>query len=153
MKKVLADIALIILCGVLLGGCAKEDAPGLYNAVIRAVGDLPLTESASLRGVRAFGEDHYTGTYSADYVHCSRREILFGGICIDRAAGDEITVSCELTVKDGAAQLFWKSGNDEPAVLLEAGGTYADTLTLPKAGNYIGIECFDFTGSLELTIE
>lgn len=153
MRRLLATLALIALCGGLLGGCGKEDALDLYNAVIGAVGDLPLTEDASLRGARDFGADHYTGAYSADYAHCSRREILFGGISIDREAGDTITVSCELTVEGGAAQVFWKSGNAEPAVLIESSGTYAGTLTLPKAGNYIGIECFDFTGSLEMKIE
>ena len=153
MRRLFTTLLLLVLCCCALTGCSKDDAPGLYRAVIQAVGDLPLTDDASLQGVRAFGEDHYTGTYKASYAHFSRREILFGGICVDREAGNEIAVSCTLTVEDGAAQVFWQSGNEQAATLIEAGGTYFSTLTLPKAGNYIGIECFDFTGSIDLSIE
>ena len=32
-------------------------------------------------------------------------------------------------------------------------GTYSDTITLPEGGNYIGIECENFTGNIELNIE
>ncbi|CAG9707182.1 hypothetical protein [Clostridium neonatale] len=32
-------------------------------------------------------------------------------------------------------------------------GTYSNTLTLPDGGNYIGIECDNFTGSIEMNIE
>ena len=35
---------------------------------------------------------------------------------------------------------------DEAVTLLETTGTYSDTITLPDGGNYIGIECEDFTG-------
>lgn len=28
-----------------------------------------------------------------------------------------------------------------------------NTITLPEGGNYIGIECEDFTGSIELNVE
>ena len=34
---------------------------------------------------------------------------------------------------------------------IEATGTYSDTITLPDGGNYIGIECENFTGNIELT--
>ena len=37
--------------------------------------------------------------------------------------------------------------------LIEATGTYSDTITLPDGGNYIGIECENFTGNIELNIE
>ena len=30
---------------------------------------------------------------------------------------------------------------------------FSDTITLPDGGNYIGIECEDFTGNIELNIE
>ena len=30
---------------------------------------------------------------------------------------------------------------------------YSDTITLPEGGNYIGIECENFTGSIELNME
>ena len=42
---------------------------------------------------------------------------------------------------------------DEAVTLLETTGTYSDTITLPDGGNYIGIECEDFTGKIEMNIE
>ena len=41
----------------------------------------------------------------------------------------------------------------EEVTLIEATGTYSDTITLPDAGNYIGIECENFTGNIELNIK
>ena len=46
-----------------------------------------------------------------------------------------------------------KNTVDEAVTLIEATGTYSDTITLPDGGNYIGIECESFTGSIELNIE
>ena len=51
------------------------------------------------------------------------------------------------------AKVFWISGADEEVTLLETTGTYSDPITLPEGGNYIGIECEDFTGSIELNVE
>ena len=41
----------------------------------------------------------------------------------------------------------------QEVTLLETTGTYSDTITLPEGGNYIGIECENFTGSIELNME
>ena len=38
-------------------------------------------------------------------------------------------------------------------LLMIVTGTYSDTITLPEGGNYIGIECENFTGNIELNIE
>ena len=43
--------------------------------------------------------------------------------------------------------------DDEAVTLLETTGTYSDTITLPDGGNYIGIECEDFTGKIEMNIK
>ena len=48
---------------------------------------------------------------------------------------------------------FMICGSDEAVTLIEATGTYSDTITLPDGGNYIGIECENFTGNIELNIE
>ena len=45
------------------------------------------------------------------------------------------------------------SGADEEVTLFETIGTYSGTITLPEGGNYIGIECENFTGNIELNIE
>ena len=56
-------------------------------------------------------------------------------------------------LREGTAKVFWISGSDEAVTLIEATGTYSDTITLPDGGNYIGIECENFTGNIELNIE
>ena len=72
---------------------------------------------------------------------------------IKREAGKELSIDCTLEVTEGTAKVFWISGSDEAVTLLETTGTYSDTITLPEGGNYIGIECEDFTGSIELNVE
>uniref|UniRef100_UPI003FEFAD7C hypothetical protein n=1 Tax=Dysosmobacter welbionis TaxID=2093857 RepID=UPI003FEFAD7C len=97
--------------------------------------------------------DDYTGSYTADYEDFSDTEYLFGGTSIKREAGKELSIDCALEVTDGTAKVFWISGADEAVTLLETTGTYSDTITLPEGGNYIGIECENFTGSIELNME
>ena len=79
--------------------------------------------------------------------------LLFGGTSIKREAGKDLSIDCALEVTDGTAKVFWISEADEEVTLLETTGTYSDTITLPEGGNYIGIECENFTGSIELNME
>lgn len=70
-----------------------------------------------------------------------------------QASTMELSIDCTLEITEGTAKVFWISGSDEAVTLIEATGTYSDTITLPDGGNYIGIECEDFTGNIELNIE
>ena len=83
----------------------------------------------------------------------SDTEYLFGGTSIKREAGKEISITCNLEVDEGTAKVFWSSGAEEPVTLIETTGEYQDTITLPDGGNYIGIECENFTGNIKLEIE
>ena len=83
----------------------------------------------------------------------SGTEYLFGGTSIKRESGKELSIDCTLEITEGTAKVFWISGSDEAVTLIEATGTYSDTITLPDGGNYIGIECENFTGNIELNIE
>ena len=97
--------------------------------------------------------DEYTGIYTADYENFSDTAYLFGGTSIKREAGKELSIDCTLEVTEGTAKVFWISGSDKAVTLIETTGTYSDTITLPDGGNYIGIECENFTGNIELNIE
>ena len=105
------------------------------------------------KGTKEKGIDDYTGTYTADYKNFSDTEYLFGGTSIKREAGKELSIDCALEITEGTAKVFWISGSDEEVTLIETPGTYSDTITLPDGGNYIGIECEDFTGNIEMNIE
>ena len=56
---------------------------------------------------------------------------MFGGTSIKREAGKELSIDCTLEITEGTAKVFWISGSDEAVTLIEATGTYSDTITLP----------------------
>lgn len=149
--------SLVLVCtfaiGLSLTGCSKDEIQDQYNNVIQLAGNATLTGDLSLKGKRTYGDDHYTGTYVADYKDFSKTEYLFGGTSIERENGKDISVSCDLEVTEGTAQVFWISGSDDPVILLEASDSYSETLTLPEGGNYFGITGDNFKGHLEMNIE
>ena len=153
MKKIVLALALILVGSFMLSGCSKDEILNHYNNIVQSAGSIELTGKSSLQGEKEKGIDDYTGTYTADYANFSGTEYLFGGTSIKREAGKELSIDCALEVTDGTAKVFWISGADEEVTLLETTGTYSDTITLPEGGNYIGIECENFTGSIELNME
>ena len=149
--------SLVLVCtlaiGLSLTGCSKDEILDQYNNVVQLAGNATLTGDLSLKGKRTYGDDHYTGTYVADYKDFSKTEYLFGGTSIERENGKDISVSCDLEITEGTAQVFWISGSDNPVILLEATDSYSETITLPEGGNYIGITGNNFTGHVELDIK
>lgn len=153
MKKIVLPLILILFGTTILSGCTKDEILNHYNNVVQSAGSIELTGNSSLQGKKDNGIDDYTGTYQADYKAYTGTEYLFGGTSIKREAGKDISVTCTLEVTSGTAKVFWISGADEAVTLLETTGTYSDTITLPDGGNYIGIECENFTGNIEMDIE
>ena len=149
--------SLVLVCtlaiGLSLTGCSKDEILDQYNNVVQLAGNATLAGDLSLKGKRTYGDDHYTGTYVADYKDFSKTEYLFGGTSIERENGKDISVSCDLEITEGTAQVFWVSRSDDPVILLEATDSYSETITLPEGGNYIGVTGNNFTGHLEVNIE
>lgn len=153
MKKGIVSLTLFLFGVCTLSGCTKDEILNHYNNIVQSAGSVELTGNLSLQGKKEKGIDDYTGSYQADYKDFSSTEYLFGGTSIKREAGKEISITCNLEVDEGTAKVFWSSGAEEPVILIETTGKYKDTLTLPDSGNYIGIECEDFSGNIELDIE
>ena len=153
VKKIVLSLCLILLGASVLSGCTKDEFLDQYNNIVQSAGSIDLTGKSSLQGEKEKGIEDYTGTYTADYANFSGTEYLFGGTSIKREAGKELSIDCTLEITEGTAKVFWISGSDEAVTLIEATGTYSDTITLPDGGNYIGIECENFTGNIELNIE
>ncbi len=153
VKKIILSLCLIILGASVLSGCTKDEVLKQYNNIVQSAGSIALTGNSSLQGTKEKGIDDYTGSYTADYEDFSDTEYLFGGTSIKREAGKELSINCTLEVSEGTVKVFWISGSDEAVTLIETTGTYSDTITLPEGGNYIGVRCNDFTGSIELNIE
>ena len=151
MKKIV--LAFVLLGSFMISGCSKDEILDHYNNIVQSAGAIELTGKSSLQGEKEKGIDDYTGTYTADYANFSGTEYLFGGTSIKREAGKELSIDCTLEITEGTARVFWISGADEAVTLIEATGTYSDIITLPDGGNYIGIECENFTGNIELNIE
>lgn len=153
MKKIVLALTFVLVGSFMLAGCSKDEILNHYNSIVQSAGSIELTGKSSLQGEKEKGIDDYTGTYTADYANFSGTEYLFGGTSIKREAGKELFIDCTLEIMEGTAKVFWISGSDEAVTLIEATGTYSDTITLPDGGNYIGIECENFTGNIELNIE
>ena len=153
MKKLLYLMIVSVIGCFMMVGCTKDEVLKTYNDTIQIAGSSLITNETSLKGTKEKGIDDYTGTYQADYTKFSGTEYLFGGTSIEREAGKQVTVTCTLKITSGTAKLFWLSGSDEAKTLIETDGTYTETITLPDGGNYIGIECENFTGSLDLCIK
>ena len=82
--------------------------------------------------------------------------VLLGSFMLSGCSKDEILDHYNNIVQSaGAIELTGKSsleGTKEKGID-DYTGTYSDTITLPDGGNYIGIECENFTGNIELNIE
>lgn len=152
VRKKFLPMILLLLGSLILSGCTKDEVLRRYHNVLETIGESQLTDKRSLEGKKESGVDDYTGSYKANYQNFSNTEWLFGGTSIKRGAGKEITVTCTLRASEGHARVFWISGAEESAGLIETDGTYSGVLTLPDGGNYIGMECENFTGSIELEI-
>ena len=153
MKITAFIFTVLLLAGVFLPGCSKEQVLGAYDSVLQTAGSLVLTGSISLKGERTFGEDKYTGTYVSDYVNFTGEEVLFGGTALEARKEEAVTVTCTLTGSAGSAELMWNSGSYTAVTLAEADGTCSETVYLAPGSNYFSVVCDGFTGSINLKIE
>lgn len=153
MKLTVVVFTLLLLAGVLLPGCSKEQVLDVYSDAVELAGNVGLTNGLFLEGKREFGEDRYTGTYKVDYVNYTGEECPFGGTMLDKRAQEHVEVTCTVESQGGAVSLVWNCGGADPVVLAEGDGTFTETCYLAPGSNYFNILCEDFTGSVDLTIE
>ena len=130
VKKIVLSLCLILLGASVLSGCTKDEVLDQYNNIVQSAGSIALTGNSSLQGTKEKGIDDYTGCYTADYENFSDTEYLFGGTSIKREAGKELSIDCTLEIMEGTAKVFWISGSDEAVTLIEATGTYSDTIII-----------------------
>ena len=131
----------------------KDAILDAYGSLVDAAGAWALTPDRSLRGERVRGEDDYTGDYEADYEDFSGTELLFGGTTLDRAAGNTVEISCSLTVEEGEAAVFLRSGSEDLVLLLSGSGDYAGTIEVGGGSVYLGVWGEGVTGSVSIQIE
>lgn len=152
MKKRILVLALLLLAGMVLSGCSKDQVMDVYGAAVAAFGNVGLDSSLTLRGDREFGVDKYTGTYTAEYEDFTGEECPFGGTFLEKREQEHVTVTCAIERVSGEASLVWNCGAAEPVVLAQGEGEFTETAYLAPGSNYFDLEFDDFTGSVELTI-
>ena len=154
MRITAAIFTLLLLAGLLLPGCSKDQILDAYGTVVSLAGNVGLDTALTLQGERTFGEDKYTGTYTARYDGFTGEECPFGGTALERREGEHVTVTCALE-GDGSARLEWNCGYDTAVVLADTAGEAScdETVYLAPGSNYFNLVCEDFTGSVTLTIK
>ena len=131
----------------------KDALVDAYGSLVDAAGTLALTPESSLQGERIPGKDDYTGVYEAGYEDFSGTELLFGGTTLDREAGNTVEISCSLTVEEGEAAVFLRSGAEDLVLLLSGSGDYAGTIEVGGGSVYLGVWGEGVTGSVSIQIE
>lgn len=152
MKKLLLALAALLLAGSVLPGCSKDQALDVYGAAVAAFGNVGLDSSLTLKGDREFGEDKYTGTYTAEYEDYTGEECPFGGTFLEKREQEFVTVECVIERESGQAGLTWNCGAAEPVALAQGEGEFTQTVYLAPGSNYFNLEFEGFTGSVDLTI-
>lgn len=152
MKRRTILLSCMLLIFATLTACSKDEILNAYDKVVSSTGELQLTKERNLVGTKKSGEDDYTGEYNAKYENFTGKEYIFGGTTIDRKAGNEIEVKCNLNIEKGVAKLMFVSGSDDPEVLMEESGEWSGTIKLPKGGNYLFIEADDLYGTMKLEV-
>ncbi len=153
VRKRFIALLLVLLSLLLITGCAKDEFIGRYNDAIELVGDVPISWNPWLKGERAFGSTHYTGSYEAEYAAFTGTEFLFGGTSLETVEEGKLSISCVFEATKGEAELVFYSIGGEPTVLAGSDAPYEDAVELPVGSNYIAVRGKDFTGTVTLKIE
>ena len=150
--KALLAAALALCLVFALAGCSKDSILDGFNSLLHHVSQYALTDEKDLQGEKVEGVDTYTGSYTAEYDNFSGTEYLFGGTGLERESENELTVTYELTVASGSAELYWRD-KDNRYTLTETEGNGSNPVTLTAGDNYLFFEGEDFQGALHVTVE
>ena len=158
--KVIISLILILCLNFCVAGCGSNHDKGSlkdnlidgWDSWMQSFSKHALTKEKDLQGEKDKGDDAYTGTYTATYDEFNGKEFIFGGTALERANGNQLTVTYTLTIDEGTAELYWIAGSDEYTI---ANDNSEDTkeYTISSGDNYIVLKGEDFSGTLTLTVE
>ena len=131
----------------------KDHLLEAYGTLLDEAGSTVLTPESRLKGRLKKGGDDYTGSYEADYSDFTGTELLFGGTTLEREGGSTLSIRCTLSLENGSAAVFLRSGSDDPVVLLSESGAYTGTVEADGASTYIGVWGDHADGSVSIEIE
>lgn len=158
--KVIISLILVLCLTFCVAGCSsnhdegslKDNLIDRWDNWLQSFSKHALTKEKNLQGEKDKGDDAYTGTYTATYDEFNGKEFIFGGTALERANGNQLTVTYTLTIDEGTAELYWIAGSDEYTI---ANDNSEDTkeYTISSGDNYIVLKGEDFSGTLTLTVE
>ena len=134
-------------------GQAKDSILEAFGKLVDDAGTAALTPQSKLQGHKENGADDYTGSYEATYSNLTGTEILFGGTTLEREAGSTIHITCSLSLENGEAAVFLRSGADDPTILLSESGEYDGTIEVDGTSTYIGVWGDQAEGTVSIEIE
>ena len=134
-------------------GRLKDRLLEAYGTLLDEAGSTVLTPESRLKGRLKKGGDDYTGSYEADYSDFTGTELLFGGTTLEREGGSTLSIRCTLSLENGSAAVFLRSGSDDPVVLLSESGAYTGTVEADGASTYIGVWGDHVDGSVSIEIK
>lgn len=134
-------------------GQAKDSILEAFGKLVDDAGTAALTPQSKLQGHKENGADDYTGSYEATYSNLTGTEILFGGTTLEREAGSTIHITCSLSLENGEAAVFLRSGADDPTILLSESGEYDGTVEVDGTSTYIGVWGDQADGTVSIEIE
>ena len=131
------------------GSGLKDTLLDWYDTILSFVGRAALTNKLFLIGEREFGDDCYTGRYSAACAGVSGTDVVFGGVSINPR---RIRLSVSTTFLGGSAELIIKSGTDVETY--DLGGLRLSELEVRlESGSSIAVRYESFRGSVTLKAE
>lgn len=159
-EKAIISLILVLCLSFCVAGCSSNHDEGSlkdnlidgWDNWLQSFSKHALTKEKNLQGEKDKGDDAYTGTYTATYDEFNGKELIFGGTALERANGNQLTVTYTLTIDEGTAELYWIAGSDEYTI---ANDNSEDTkeYTISSGDNYIVLKGEDFSGTLTLTVE
>lgn len=150
MRAVL--FAVVVCVTMCMLGCARDTLLGFANAVLTNLGDNCLTKSYELTGYRTFGDDTYTGSYTASYKDATVHETLFGNTSFMRKEGQKVRLTGTLDDIKGSGALILKNGSEDPLTLVDESGIFDIELDILPGAQYIVFDGEKFTGNLQINI-
>ncbi len=134
-------------------GQLKDRILEAYGTLVDEAGSTALTSKSELKGRMEKGTDDYTGSYEAAYSDFTGKELLFGGTTLEREEGNTLSIACSLSLENGNAAIFLRSGTDDPVILLSESGDYTDTVEVDGTSTYIGVWGDHADGTVSIEIE
>lgn len=151
MKKFLL-VPLLLLLTLGLTACDWADSTpegmhGFLDDIAGFFGSSQITDNDELIGKRTLVDDAYTGSYTAECIGSTGRDVVFGGGSI---LYKTLAIEGQIMTESGSAIVRIRMNNEVIELEQDSDGHFDTELHILSGGNYIMIDYSDFAGTVEL---